>query len=81
MLDLREEFCPPGFWTSEKIFIPPELSRNNYLSESLLSPHMLGYQRNSGKSMILFNKFVLSTRGTIEILEREIKLPLDFGSE
>lgn len=51
MLDLREEFCPVGFWTSEKIFIPPELSRNNYLSESLLSTHMLGHQRSNGKCM------------------------------
>ncbi|CAH1175956.1 unnamed protein product [Phaedon cochleariae] len=31
MLDLRKQFCPLGFWTSEKIHIPPDLSRKNYL--------------------------------------------------
>ncbi|KAG5896718.1 hypothetical protein JTB14_014594 [Gonioctena quinquepunctata] len=34
MLDLRKQFCPPGFWTSEKIHIPPDLSRKNYLSNT-----------------------------------------------
>lgn len=35
MLDLRKQFCPPGFWTSKKIHISQDLSRKNYLSKTL----------------------------------------------
>nr|XP_023025492.1 ubiquitin-protein ligase E3C [Leptinotarsa decemlineata] len=39
MLDLRKQFCPAGFWTSEKIHIPADLSRKNYFSSTLHSFH------------------------------------------
>ncbi|KAL3283640.1 hypothetical protein HHI36_006779 [Cryptolaemus montrouzieri] len=35
MLDMRKQFCPPGFWTSKKIHISQDLSRKNYLSKTL----------------------------------------------
>lgn len=32
-LDLRKKFCTPGFWTADKIHIPPDLARKDYLSK------------------------------------------------
>ncbi|KAJ8985824.1 hypothetical protein NQ317_012065 [Molorchus minor] len=37
MLDMRKQFCPPGFWTAKKIHISPDLSRKNYLSKTVVS--------------------------------------------
>ncbi|CAH0558292.1 unnamed protein product [Brassicogethes aeneus] len=34
-LDMRKEFCPPGFWTQRKVHISQDLSRKNYLSKSI----------------------------------------------
>ncbi|XP_028139007.1 ubiquitin-protein ligase E3C [Diabrotica virgifera virgifera] len=36
-LDLRKKFCPIGFWTSDKMHIPPDLARKDYLSKKISS--------------------------------------------
>ncbi|CAH1102309.1 unnamed protein product [Psylliodes chrysocephalus] len=36
-LDLRKKFCPLGFWTLDKIHIPPDLARKDYLSKKISS--------------------------------------------
>ncbi|KAL1497278.1 hypothetical protein ABEB36_008270 [Hypothenemus hampei] len=32
-LDMRKQFCPPGFWTERKIHISQDLAKKNYLSK------------------------------------------------
>ncbi|CAH1133303.1 unnamed protein product [Ceutorhynchus assimilis] len=32
-LDLRRQFCPPGFWTAKKIHVSLDLAKKNYLSK------------------------------------------------
>lgn len=39
MLDMRKQFCPPGFWTAKKIHISQDLSRKNYLSKRVVQFH------------------------------------------
>ncbi|CAH1168753.1 unnamed protein product [Phyllotreta striolata] len=36
-LDLRKKFCPVNFWTLDKIHIPPDLARKDYLSKKISS--------------------------------------------
>ncbi|ENN81570.1 hypothetical protein YQE_02099, partial [Dendroctonus ponderosae] len=32
-LDMRKQFCPPGFWTARKIHVSQDLTKKNYLSQ------------------------------------------------
>lgn len=35
-LDMRKQFCPPGFWTAKRIHVSPDLSKKNYLSKRIV---------------------------------------------
>ncbi|KAJ8920591.1 hypothetical protein NQ315_004730 [Exocentrus adspersus] len=46
MLDIRKQFCPPGFWTAKKIHISQDLSRKNYLSKRAVQFHGIVNERD-----------------------------------
>lgn len=51
-LDLRKEFCKPGFWTEKKIPISQDLSKRNYLAKTLRPFHGIVNSDDTGKIIL-----------------------------
>lgn len=56
-LDMRKDFCPPGFWTAEKIHVSADLSRKDYLSKTILPFHGIVMEDDGNLAVSNFFKY------------------------